>query len=305
MKDERRIIRVGKREGDYETLREALESVRYDEKAHILLEEGVFREKIFSEKADLILEGAGMDKTTLLWEDGAFHTKEKGRRLGTFRSFTCFFGGGKITLKNLSIENRAGAGAKAGQAIALYLEAREAFLCHVRLSSCQDTLFLSPLPEKEREPGGFYGPRCFNDRRDSKSYFRDCLIEGDVDFIFGGGDAVFFACRIRSLNRAGEGARGYVTAPSTKEQGLGFAFFSCSFISEPGLPKESVYLARPWREEGRAMFIDCQFGEHVKKEFFCGWNKREFDKNNFRVINRQTRSGDRESSENPEGSFSG
>ena len=55
--------------------------------------------------------------------------------------------------------NAAGAGKEVGQAIALYAEGEGIRVENCRLIGSQDTLFTGPLPEKEKEPGGFRGPK--------------------------------------------------------------------------------------------------------------------------------------------------
>ena len=151
---------------------------------------------------------------------------------------------------------------------ALYLDAQKAFLENVELYGHQDTLFLAPLPEKEREKRGFYGPRCFSPRTLNRVYVRGGSIHGGVDFIFGGADALFDNVRIVSNEE------GYVAAPSGHADDIGFIFRDCSFEHED-LEDESVYLMRPWRPEGKASFIDCTFSSHINSKGFCPWKGRE------------------------------
>ena len=77
-----------------------------------------------------------------------------GKKRGTFRSFTAFFSGEKLRLENITIQNSAGNGKDVGQAIALYLDVDSAELLNVNLYGAQDTFFLAPLPENEREKNG-------------------------------------------------------------------------------------------------------------------------------------------------------
>ena len=54
------------------------------------------------------------------------------------------------------------------------------------------------------------------------SYFEQCEIEGNVDFIFGGGNATFNNCKIYSLKANG---KAWVCAPDhNKENNHGFIF---------------------------------------------------------------------------------
>lgn len=130
----------------------------------------------------------------------------------------------------MTIENDAGPGAKAGQAVAAYVDSTRAVFRRVKLLGSQDTLFCAPLPEKEREKDGFLGPRGLAPRKPTAQYYTDCEIAGDIDFIFGGGDALFENCVIRTVDN--HIPHSYVTAPSGKADGLGFVFWNCDFVSD-------------------------------------------------------------------------
>ncbi len=269
---------VKKKDGDYFTVREAIEAVPYGEKAVIHIGEGVFCEKIFSDKKDITFIGEGMDKTVLEYGDGAFEILEDGKKRGTFRTYTAFFGGERCVVKNLTIKNTAGDGAVAGQALAVYADARECFFENVRLLGHQDTLFCAPLPLNEREKNGFMGPRVFNERLLTKQLYKGCEIYGDVDFIFGGADAVFVDCLIICNNRkkgtsdAGEREiNGYITAACGTKENLGFVFRNCTVKGEDGCARGSVFLGRPWRNEAKTVFIDCRMDDSIAPERFSGW----------------------------------
>ena len=92
-------------------------------------------------------------------QDGGKLPHPDGRPTHTFRSCTAFFSGERLRVEDLTIENDAGPGAKAGQAVAAYVDSAHAVFEKVRLLGNQDTLFCAPLPEKEREKDGFLGPR--------------------------------------------------------------------------------------------------------------------------------------------------
>ena len=112
---------------------------------------------------------------------------------------------------------------------------------------------------------------CANNEKRSDAYG----IIGDyprsrADFIFGGGDALFENCVIRTVDN--HIPHSYVTAPSGKANGLGFVFWNCDFVSD--CPAGSVYLGRPWRPEGKTAVLDCRLGAHIAPEGFIAWNDR-------------------------------
>lgn len=255
----------------FATISEAVLAVPYDCPAEIQIGEGVYREKLVCEKKEITLIGAGVDKTKLVWDDGGKMPHPDGRPVHTFRSYTAFFSGETLRVEEMTIENDAGPGSKVGQAIAAYVDSERAAFVNVRLLGNQDTLFCAPLPEKEREKDGFLGPRVCAPRRPSVQYYRNCEIAGDIDFIFGGADALFEQCVIRTVNNGLPGS--YVTAPSGRADGLGFVFWDCDFISD-GCPAGTVYLGRPWRPTGKTAVLDSRLEGHIAPEGFIAWNDR-------------------------------
>ena len=263
-------ITVGHESENYTSVQEAINAVPYNTEAEIEIHEGIYCEKIFSDKSNLTIRGTGCVR--IVCNDGAKEILDRNQKRGTFRSYTAFFSGEKLHISNVSFINDAGNGSIAGQAVALYLDVDNAVLEHVTLSSYQDTLFLSPLPDEEREINGFYGPRYLLPRKRCMTVIKDSLIEGTVDFIFGSGDAFFENSEIRSIGE------GYVTAPSGKRDWIGFVFHNCTFTHSDSVPDYSVALMRPWRPEGKVLFSSCTFGRHIVREGFVPWHGREGEK---------------------------
>lgn len=256
---------VDKKDPDrFPTVQEALNSVPYEESAIIYIGKGVFKEKLFADKNDITLIGQGVDETVITFSDYGHKPHLNGLKLGTFRSYTAFFSGEKLTLKNLSIKNEAGRGQDVGQGVALYLDSKNVRCENVHLFGHQDTLFISPLPLKEREKYGFKGPREMCERKRCNALFRDSLIEGDIDFIFGGGNARFENCTINALSS------GYVCAPAECDKG--FVFYNCKFLAPKGC---DVYIMRSWRDGAKVSLIECDISPAYNKNGALKWNERE------------------------------
>lgn len=256
-------VSVG-RGGDFATIGAALSASNPAHPLTLVLAAQVFEEKVFCEHPAVRVIGQGMDKTVIRWHDGGFHPHPDGRKTGTFRSYTACFDGKLLCMENLTVENTAGRGEQHGQAIALAVYSETAYLKNVRLKSYQDTLFMGPLPDKERQPDGFLGPRQFAPRVPSRQSYEACEILGDVDFMFGGADAVFSRCQIHAVGQRS----GFAAAPSGKADGLGMVFERCMFSAdEPG----SLRLARPWRSEGKAAFLFCETGNALAETAFDPW----------------------------------
>ncbi|MCR4739076.1 MAG: pectin esterase [Lachnospiraceae bacterium] len=261
---------------DYHTVNEALQAVRFSEESVITVDEGSYREKLFFEKEDLTITGQGPEKTLIINGDGAKDILSDGSRRGTFRSYTVFLSGKRITLKDLSIINDAGPGRTVGQSVSVYSDAETVYMENVFIDSHQDTLFMAPLPAGVRQPGGFFGPRHLGERTLTRQYYKNCRISGDIDFIFGGADALFEDCEIIVKNR-GEEINGYIAAPCESDGEFGIVFKDCMISAEEGTEAGSVFLGRPWRPKARTVYLNCSFDESINNRRFSGWGSDPID----------------------------
>ncbi|MCR4938827.1 MAG: hypothetical protein K5930_01800 [Treponemataceae bacterium] len=281
--------------------------------AYLKLEEGLYKGQFYfdgnelqpgSSGISLFVEGCGMGKTVISGSLAASEILEDGLKRGTFRTYTAYFAGPRVELRDLTIENRAafpppeGIGRKAMQDIALSSCAERMICRGIQLSGHQDTLFLAPLPGEEREKGGFRGPGEFSPRKPTLQLYEDCTISGTVDFVFGGAAALFRNCKF-IVRKGGEcktssdsqGIGGdapertfYVAAPccdfplTKRDCSSGFFFEKCAFMTDSPAsdPKdkgrESVYLARPWRPYGRCFFYDCSIYDGFSSSLWHIWN---------------------------------
>ena len=204
---------------------------------------------------------------------GSHYAKETmpdGSKRGTFRSYSVLVDGDNVTFRNCVFENTAGRGCDVGQAIALYIDGDGIALENCTLRGHQDTLFLAPLPDKEIIPGGFTGPKQFTERKRRTVYIKNCIIEGGVDFIFGGATAYFDNCEFVSVEE------GYVFAPSTPaDVEVGFVAKNCKFTAKEGIKRGSCFIARPWRNHAYVRLENCYLGEHISPLGFDDWGKTE------------------------------
>ncbi|MES2464411.1 MAG: pectinesterase family protein [Armatimonadota bacterium] len=145
---------------------------------------------------------------------------------------------------NITFENTSG---DHGQAMAVRVEGDRSAFRNCRFLGWQDTLLVA----------------------NNRQYFKDCYIEGRVDFIYGGSTAVFDTCQIHSKNG------GYVTAASTPmEKPFGYVFLNCR-LTGTGVP---TYLGRPWRPYGAVAFVGSEMGDHIRPEGWHNWGKPENEK---------------------------
>lgn len=234
---------------------------------------GMYKEKLDLERNNVTLLGEDAENTVLTFDDYGLFMMPDGIKRGTFRSYTIFVHGDNFAAKNLTFANTAGFGPKVGQAVAVYADGARMTFENCRFLGRQDTLFTAPLPPTVIEWGGFRGPRENAPRDNGIHYYKNCYIEGDVDFIFGGATAYFEECQIHSLTRNSD-PDGYITAASTPEgQPYGYVFDHCRFTSD--CAPETVYLGRPWRNFAKTVILHSELGAHIKKEGWHDWNKEE------------------------------
>lgn len=240
------------------------------ENSTILLSEGEYRQKTVIRTPGLVVKGAGADKTRIVYNDYAKKRDFLGAEWNTFRTYTLAVCADGVTMEDLTVENDALAPEVLGQEVALSVVADRFRMENCILRSTQDTLFLGPLPSDliGRYEGFLHDElRRFGWFRQS---FRNCRIEGTVDFIFGCGNALFEDCEIRSLQDKRN--VGFVAAPAHDiQQKEGFRFCGCQFTAEREVPAGSIFLARPWRDYGLSVFTDCTYDFHIAPEGFDKW----------------------------------
>ena len=138
--------------GDYRTLTEAVAACAAtpDEPVRFCIRHGIYEERPFIELADYVIEGEYRNATVITASVGGRDPWPGEVKTGTFRSATLFLGGGRAVVRNLTVQNNAGDGAKVGQALAVYADASRVLMENVNLYGNQDTLFTAPLPLQER-----------------------------------------------------------------------------------------------------------------------------------------------------------
>ncbi|MBS1207859.1 MAG: Pectinesterase [Proteobacteria bacterium] len=254
----------------FKSIQEAIDAAPVFASAwQILLRKGRYVEKLNITKSGLQLIGEDRDQTLISFDAYAGQVKPTGGFWGTDGSATLTIRTSDVTLENLTVENNFDYLANAArdrnspdfirgsQALAIYLggQADRCSFRNVKLLGYQDTL----CP--------FVG----------RAYFERCVIAGNVDFIFGGGQAWFEDCELISRPAGHVTTKvGYVTAPSTHtSKKYGFVFNRCKLSREPGVPDATVALGRPWHPNGAAdaigqsVFLDCWMDAHITT---AGWD---------------------------------
>lgn len=232
---------------DFTTVQAAINAVPAlrSKRTRIFIKNGIYKEKLLlpSTATNVCLVGESVSHTILSFDDYASRKNRFGEEMGTSASASFFVVGDGFEAENITFENAAG---PVGQAVAVRIDGDRVKFTNCRFLGNQDTLY----------PHG----------KNSRQYYKNCYIEGTVDFIFGWSTAVFDSCQIFCKSP------GYVTAASTEEQSpVGFVFRNCTIGGSA--PAQSVYLGRPWRPFAKVIFIQCQLDEIIRPEGWHNWGK--------------------------------
>jgi pectinesterase len=216
----------------------------------IYIKKGLYKEclTISTSKSFIKFIGENVEKTILSFDNYASKKDSKGREFGTTGSSSVFVNGDNISFENISFENSSG---PVGQAVAVNVRGNKVAFNNCRFLGFQDTLYT---------------------KGSTLQYYKDCYIEGTVDFIFGAATAVFERCTLHSKLRGGP-----VTAASTDSASrFGYVFINCKLTADA--PPGSCVLGRPWRPFARTVFIKCEMGKHIKPEGWNNWGKTQNEK---------------------------
>lgn len=256
--------------GDFSSIQAAVDAARDGDT--LIVRPGVYRERVVIHK----------DGLRVIADDGAVLTasacaKDRypdGREKGTFLSATLMTLGSDVAIENLEIRNDAGDGRKVGQAVAVYAAGDRDIWRNCRFIAHQDTLFCGPLMPSvleeiaprasesvERVPAVNNSPLTR-----SRQYFENCLIQGDVDFIFGPYRCWFEDCTLFMNERGGW----YTAANTPEEQPWGLVFHRCRLTG--ACNEGQGKLGRPWRAFARTLFLACDMDEHVSPRGFEDWD---------------------------------
>ena len=245
--------------GDFFTVQEAVNAApdycKQDE-TRIRIRKGIYEEKVTipANKEKLHLTGEDAMTTVITWADYATKIGPTGYPLGTSATSTVFLHANDFLAENLTFENTSGSSKEVAQACAITVNGDRVAFINCRFVANQDTVYT-------------FGPG-------QRQYFRGCHIEGTTDFIFGFSTAWFEDCDILSKKNS------YVTAASTPEgQKYGYVFRNCRLYHDDATSR--VYLGRPWRPFAKTVFIHCELGDHILKEGWHNWNKKDAEKTSF------------------------
>ncbi|WP_437574261.1 pectinesterase family protein [Sorangium sp. So ce887] len=229
--------------GDFTSVQAAINSVARSNTTPTILRiaPGTYSEKLVVDRPHVTLCGqTGQAETTVLtYGDSANTSNGAGGTLGTSGSFSVNISASDVSAENITFANSTGPGV---QAVALLVSGSRVQFRHCRAIGYQDTLYV----------------------KNGSQYFRDCYIEGTVDFIFGGATAVFEDCTVHNVASGTA-----ITAPSTDASiPFGIVFLGGKATAVGSIRSGSIALGRNWRPYGAATYLGTELGAHISP---VGW----------------------------------
>lgn len=236
---------------NFRTISEAVEAApaKSSRRYVIRIKAGVYKEivEVPKKKTNIMFVGDGRTKTVIT---GSRNVVDGWT---TFRSATLAVVGARFLARDLRIENTAGHSKH--QAVALRVGSDLSAFYGCDIVGHQDTLYAHSL----------------------RQFFRGCLIQGTVDFIFGNAAVVLQDCDIQA-RRPGPGQKNMVTAQGRTDpnEPTGIVLQSCRIAAAEDLEaaKQSFpsYLGRPWKQYSRTVVMQSEIGDFVRPEGWHEWD---------------------------------
>ncbi|KAF8774945.1 hypothetical protein HU200_004990 [Digitaria exilis] len=246
---------------DFTTVQAAVDAIpNHSRKRNVVwINKGIYFEKVTipASKPNLTFQGQGFDLTAIAWNDTAKSAN------GTFYSASVSIFATGFVAKNISFINVAPIprpGAVDAQAVAIRINGDQAAFWGCGFFGAQDTLH--------------------DDR--GRHYFKECFIQGSIDFIFGDARSLYENCRLISIaDPVPSGQRsitGSVTAHArvSENDNTGYSFVNCS-IGGTGW----IWLGRAWRPYSRVVFAYTSMSDIIASEGWNDWNDPSRDQTVF------------------------
>ncbi|KAK7386747.1 hypothetical protein VNO78_27082 [Psophocarpus tetragonolobus] len=241
----------------FRTIQSAIDSIsnQNNQWVKIHIKAGLYVEMVIipQEKPCIILEGEGRKNTIIsFWDHKGFTSTNSTSANSTFTSAAPNVIASDITFKNTYIKampQNYKLNDKNKQilpALAANIHGDKSVFFRCGFIGYQDTLYDD------------YG----------RHYFKDCYIQGEVDFIFGTGQSYYENCSIHALGRY-KNIPGFVTAQArdSLDDPSGFVFEGGSITGNG-----QVNLGRAWRAYSRVIFHGTHFSSIITPQGWDAWN---------------------------------
>lgn len=236
----------------------------------MIIEEGLYTEKIEITIPNLHIKGAGADKVVIEW-DSIYGIKDAGgfsQVTDSTQTVAVRDSAYGVTIEGVTISNywnsqermdEANLGIERG--LALLVQADRFIMRDSKLLGIQDTLEL------------FTG----------RQYFENVFISGYTDFIFGTNNTTLFKnCTVHVVDtvKDDQGTAGYLTAFKGSNKGAadaityGAIFHQCHFTADEGVAEGKTAIGRTWGAYAAVAIIDSEIGGHISTDGYDSSNNK-------------------------------
>lgn len=237
--------------GEYRNVQAAVDTAptKSSTRYVIYIKAGTYDEQVIVPKSgrNLMFLGDGIGKTIIT---GSRNVQQPG--VTTFNSATVAVNGNGFLARDITFQNTAGP--VKHQAVALRVSADHAAFYKCSMDAYQDTLYTHSL----------------------RQFYRECIVAGTVDFIFGNSAVVFQTCSIQARVPM-RGQTNTITAQGRTDpnQTTGISLHNCTIDGTAELQKEwalyPTFLGRPWKEYSRTVLLRCYEGALLNPAGWLRW----------------------------------
>ncbi|KAM3371754.1 hypothetical protein ACQJBY_018919 [Aegilops geniculata] len=246
--------------GDFRSIQSAVNLVPDGNRewVRIHVRAGRYREKVTIPKAKgyILLEGEGHSRTEIYFDDHAHNSTAGLMRRGadvmqTYETATFSVHANDFVARDIAFTNTHNSVNKSRvtQALAALVDGERIAFHRCAFSGFEDTL-------------------CDNTGR---HYFRECVIKGGVDFIFGYARSIYDGCTLVSNipRRYGRRRAGWVTAHARQHAGdIGGFVFKGGELRGTG----RQYLGRAWNKYARVVYYHVNMSSIVVPQGWAPWH---------------------------------
>ncbi|XP_015164959.1 pectinesterase [Solanum tuberosum] len=244
--------------GKFKTVLEAIKAypVNHQGRYIVYVKAGVYVEQVTIDKKqpNVFMYGDGAGKTIISCD------KNYGKmRITTMNTATVGVNSEGFIAKGITFRNTAGPDGE--QAVALRISGDRGAVFDCSIEGNQDTLYYQTF----------------------RQFYRNCVVSGTIDFIFGMGSAVIQNSEI-ILRRPRSTSKNTITADGRDVEGqiTGVVLQNCKIVAEQSLFadrfKYEHYLTRPWKKFSTNVFMESEIGDLIRPEGYLIWAS---DKPNF------------------------
>nr|XP_043630684.1 pectinesterase 2-like [Erigeron canadensis] len=230
--------------GNYKTVGAALAAAKSGggRRFVIYVKAGTYNEYVEVKSSNIMMIGDGIGKTIITG------SKSVGGGSTSFGSATMGVNGDGFIGRGITVRNTAGP--KNQQAVALRCGSDLSVFYQCSFEGYQDTLYVLS----------------------NRQFYKDCDIDGTVDFIFGNAAVVLQNCNIRARDPPNKTNTLTAQGRTDPNQNTGISIHNSRITAASSLNGVKTYLGRPWKQYSRTVFMKTYIDGIVNPAGWLPWS---------------------------------